>query len=431
MVSVCWQGPHGRAKQHEPSSHHRCTRQQTKARDLSKNLSIVQLALFYVCSVWLCLSSWTPIPQSFRKTVRSWPMNMCKKRSVGKAIINLEVRICRQSTKGQEAEGWKYALSVSSSKSTLVPDHLHVCAQWHLNTTCAGWCRTNDQKAQRLCRQNVGYAAFTCVHQFWEASISLPTVNCLAQWAQPTDLSRVNSVQAWCSHSQVQTAHRNTVAEAFVHVIKHDKVPLWGHSETRSAIKFLLVDTKVLTSAFVPRNYCCLSSQDFPWNRLNCIQLPYKKWSNGMLWQQCAGLKATIWNQATPLLQQLREPSAPPGKRRTALLVWIAQWLLCRNMIEIYGKMQNMRALNAPCRILLTNSFTSLTCSRLWRLDGPLVSSQILPQNYPTTLHSLPQHFKLHTNLPRTQSVLRSLRSTFFPRLTIVLTPIYCIHLHP
>lgn len=39
------------------------------------------------------------------KTVRSRPMNMCKKRSVGKAIINLEVRICRQSTKGQEAEG--------------------------------------------------------------------------------------------------------------------------------------------------------------------------------------------------------------------------------------------------------------------------------------------------------------------------------------
>jgi hypothetical protein len=48
----------------------------------------------------------------------------------------------------------------------------------------------------------------------------------------------------------VQVAHRNTVAEAFVHVIKHDKVPLWGHSETRSAIKFLLADTKVLTSAF-------------------------------------------------------------------------------------------------------------------------------------------------------------------------------------
>ena len=52
-----WQGPHGPAKQHEPSSHHRCTRQQTKAQDLSKNFCIFQLALFYVCSLWLCLSS--------------------------------------------------------------------------------------------------------------------------------------------------------------------------------------------------------------------------------------------------------------------------------------------------------------------------------------------------------------------------------------
>lgn len=52
-----WQGPHGPAKQHEPSSHHRCTRQQTKAQDLSKNFSIFQLALFYVCSLWPCLSS--------------------------------------------------------------------------------------------------------------------------------------------------------------------------------------------------------------------------------------------------------------------------------------------------------------------------------------------------------------------------------------
>ena len=162
---------------------------------------------------------------------------------------------------------------------------------------------------------------------------------------------------------------------------------------------------------FLPR-FSMKSSQLHP--------IAIQKWSNGLLRQKCAGLKATIWNQDGYAIA-----AATAWAKRTS---WKEK--NCSSCFDCYAEicrnMQNTRALNAPCRILLTNSFTSLTCSRLWRLDRPLVSSQMLPQNFPTTLHSLDstlhQHFKPRTNLPSTQSVLRSLRSTFFPRLTPTLS---------